>query len=426
MASPDAGTARHFIADSGALMLAAVLNGGLGLVFWAVAARTLPVEAVGRSATIVMAATTIGALSNLSMGPFFERFLSTAGGAGRTLILRTHAVVAALAAALALGYLTVAPRELFADRWTAAAFVVTAVVIGAFALQDAILIGLLRGRWSALKNIFHAVGKLALLVALAVLAGDATAVLLAWTVPAAVAVLVVQVLVVTGRGGLDQIFAVTGALPPVRALVRECASLYGIVLVNALLPVTVPLLVVHALGVADAAYFGVAWTLVAGVSLVLAVISGPFVARAATRPPDLPALVRRQTRLLLAVATAAAVALGVVAPIALIALGAGYADNARSLLLAMAVTQLLSVPGYIFGGLVRVQRRLGYALCVQTGMAVGVVGLTWALLPRYGLTAVGLAYLVMEFVMIAAVAVPVRRMLAEIRSSAEPEAVPVR
>lgn len=422
------GSDRRLAADSGALMLAAVLNGGLGLVFWAVAARLLPVEDVGRASTAIMAATTIGALSNLSMGPFFERLLSTAGAPGRTLILRTHLVVAVLAAALAGGYLVVAPRDLFADPRTAVLFVVTAVVVGAFALQDSILIGLLRSRWTALKNIGHAVGKLILLIVLTLSVTHATSVLLAWTVPAALAVAVVGGLIITGGGGLDRLFAGAGQLPSTAALVREGASLYGIVLVNSLLPMTVPLLVVHALGVADAAYFGVAWTLVAGVTLVLSVISGPFVARAAAADPaELPALIRGQTRLLAGVAVAAAVALGVVAPIALELLGAGYADNARPLLLAMAVTQLLSVPGYLFGGLVRIRRRLGYALCVQIGMALGVIGLSWALLHRLGLAGVGVAYLVMEFAMIAAVAVPLWRMLAGIgRCPAPGTQVPAR
>lgn len=418
--APPDDSARRFTSNSGALMIAGVVNGGLGLVFWAVAARTLPVEAVGRSATAVMAATTIGALSNLSMGPFFERFLSTAGAAGRTVILRTHLVVALVAAILALGYVAVAPRaELFTDGGDVVMFVVTTVVVGAFALQDSILIGLLRGRWTAMKNIFHAVAKLVLLLIFAVVLADSTAVLLAWTLPAAVAAGTVGVLIAAARGGLDEMFGRGDtAVPPPAALVRECASLYGIVLVNALLPVTVPLLVVHELGVVDAAYFGVSWTLVAGVTLILSMISGPFVARAAGRPPDLPALVRRQTRLLLAVAAAAALALGVIAPIAMTVIGAEYADNARPLLIAMAVTQILSVPGYVFGGLVRVRRRLGYALCVQIGMAAGVIGLTWALLPRYGLSAVGIAYLIMEFAMILAVVRPIRRMLADIDADA--------
>ncbi|NKY56996.1 lipopolysaccharide biosynthesis protein [Nocardia flavorosea] len=414
-------TARHFVADSHALMLAGVVNGGLGLVFWAVAARTLPVEAVGRASTSVMAATTLGALSNLSMGPFFERFLPTAGATGRVLILRTHLVVAAVAALLAAGYLAVAPRgELFTDTGQVVMFVVTVVVVGAFALQDSVLIGLLRGRWTAWKNIAHAVAKLVLLLVFGFVYTDSAAVLLAWTVPAAVAAGVVTVLITTGGAGLRRVFdRVTATLPPARSLVRECVSLYGIVVVNALLPVTVPLLVVHELGVTEAAYFGVSWTLVAGVTLVLSMISGPFVARAAAaEPAALPALVHGQTRLLVAVAAAAAIALGAIAPVAMILLGTQYADNTRALLWIMAVTQLLSVPGYVFGGLVRVRRTLRYALCVQAGMAAGVIGLTWSLLPHLGLTAVGLAYLVMEFAMILAIAGPIRRMLREIDADA--------
>lgn len=407
---------RRFVADAGALMASSAVNGALGLVFWAWAAHRLPVALVGRSSTLIMAATTIAAVSNFSMGPFFERFLPHGGPPGPRVIFRTHAAVALVAALLATAYLLIAPRHLLFDNaCDMALFVIAVVIVGAFALQDSVLVGLLRGRWAAAKNIFHALAKLALLMLVGTTALGMNAVLLAWVIPAAIAVAAAQYVIATGAGGLGRLFeAQARPVPPWRELVRECFSLYGIVLINALSSFVVTLLVVTRLGVEQAAYFGVAWTLVSGVALLLSVINGPFVARAAARPEDLPDLIRRQTRLLTLVALAGAAALALAAPVALRLLGRDY-PTARPLLLLMAVMQPLMIPAYLFAGLSRVLRRLDHLLLVQGLSALAVIAATWQLLPVFGITAVGIAYVTVELTVVVAVLGPIRSMLREVR-----------
>lgn len=407
---------RRFVADAGALMASSAVNGALGLVFWAWAAHRLPVALVGRASTLIMAATTIAAISNFSMGPFFERFLPAAGRSGPRVIFRTHAAVALVATLLATAYLLIAPRHLLFDNaCDMALFVIAVVIVGAFALQDSVLVGLLRGRWAAAKNIFHAFAKLALLMLVGTTALGMNTVLLAWVIPAAIAVAAAQYVIATGAGGLGRLFeAQARPLPPRRELVRECFSLYGIVLINALSSFVVTLLVVTRLGVEQAAYFGVAWTLVSGVALLLSVINGPFVARAAARPEDLPDLIRRQTRLLTLVALAGAAALALAAPLALRLLGHDY-PTARPLLLLMAVMQPLMIPAYLFAGLSRVLRRLDRLLLVQGLSAFAVIAATWLLLPVFGITAVGIAYVTVELAVVVAVLGPIRSMLREVR-----------
>lgn len=408
---------RALLSDSSAILLASALNGILGLVFWAIAARSLPVADVGRATTMITAATTIGALSNLSMGPFFERFLGTAGAAGRRTILITHSVVALLAAGLAFGYVMIAPRELFTGTTDTALFVATAVIVGAFALQDSIFVGLLHGRWTAAKNVFHAVTKLLLLIGLATVLTTSSVVLIAWSLPAAVTVAILLAAVAFRWRGLAPLLTGAAATTPaLRSLASEAATLYGIVLVNSILPVAIPLLVVHLLGVVDAGYFGVAWTLVAGVTLVLSVVTGPFVARAAATPEQAYSLLKTQARLLIAVAAVGCLTLAVIAPFALYALGADYAHNARWLLVLMGLTQLLSIPGYLFGGLARILRKLRYAFAVQLTVALGVVLLSLHFIDRIGITGVGVAFIIMELVMICLVIRPVISMAALVRN----------
>lgn len=397
--------------DSGALMFASIVNGILGLLFWAVAARTYPTAEIGKATTIINAAIMIGTLSNLSLNPMYERFLPESGKRGPRLICGGHLLSAGVAGILGAGFVVFGPSDyLFDSTMQKAVFPLCAIVLGAFALDDSILIGLRRGRWTAAKNIFHAVSKLVIMLTLASV-GDSHFVVTSWVVPAAAAVVVVQgAIFVRGFGVRAEFDSVTSTLPRAKSLFRDFGSLYGIVVINSVAPFLLPLMVVSALGVTDAAYFAMGWVMVSAVTLVMSMIAGPFVAESAARPHAIADLLKRQVRLLLLVSGAGLFFLAVVAPCALRFVGADYADEGTDLLRLMAVVQVLSVPGFLFGGLARIYRKLTYALIVQVSMAAAVTSAAWWQLPRLGIDAVGWSYLVMEFAMIAAVAIPLWRM----------------
>lgn len=406
--------------DSGALMLASVVNGLLGLVFWAAAARLYPTEEIGRATTVINAAVMIGTISNLSLGPLYERFLPQSGERGGALIVKGHLVTALIAIILSGAFLVFGPTEhLFTDTLQMALFPLCSVVLGAFALDDSILVGLRRGRWAAAKNIFHATAKLVAIVALSH-SVDSTLIVSGWVVPAAIAVCVIQCAIFFRGGFLRHHRSLQDRMPSHGSLLKDFGSLYGIVIINSLAPFLLPLLVVSTLGVTEAAYFAMSWTMISAVTLVMAMISGPFVAEAAANPEDLRDLLLRQLRLLAAVALAGFVFLAFIAPFALGLVGTEYADHGAALLRSMAVVQILSIPGFVFGGLARVYRRLGYALALQITIALAVVVSAWLMLPHFGISSVGYAYVGVEFLMILGVALPLRRMVTDAMHTPSP------
>ena len=66
-----------------ALILATGLTSGLGLVFWALAARWLPTATVGVGAALVSVMALLANLSTLGLRNGLIRFLPTAGAASR-------------------------------------------------------------------------------------------------------------------------------------------------------------------------------------------------------------------------------------------------------------------------------------------------------------------------------------------------------
>ncbi|GED98561.1 lipopolysaccharide biosynthesis protein [Gordonia crocea] len=416
---PGRGDGGGLLADSSALVLAAAVNGAVGVVFWVVAAQLLNVADIGRATTVLIAATTLGTLSNLSLGLLFERHLATAGRWGRAAILRGQAIAATLAVLLAGAYTFIAPDLLLPTPATGLGFLVVTAILGAFALQDSVLIGLLRARWTALKNIIHAVAKLVLLVVLAPLIDGATVVVVAWVAPAAVAVAAILVAVAVRHRTLVPLTAVHGNSVRPQRLVSESISLLGIVAASAVLPLAIPLVVLQRQGLVSAGHFGVAWTLVTAAVLVVTMVGAPFVARVAANPELLPGLWRRQLMIVTGVSVIVATVVGIGAPVILSGLGGEYSRSTRLMLILVAVSLLAAVPERIFVAIARVRRRLGYAVAVQVGISTGVIVISWLGLPHYGLPAVGFGLLICESLAACIVAVPLWRQVRAAESASK-------
>ncbi len=181
-----------------ALILATGLTSGLGLVFWALAARWLPTATVGLGAALVSVMALLANLSTLGLRNGLIRFLPTAGSASRRLIVTCYALCA-VAAMVAAGIFLLG-QPLWAERLaflrdsplSALAFVIGTAFWVLFVLQDHVLVGLRQTIWVPLENGLCAVAKIALLPLLAFAGG--WAVFGAAALPAAAAVLVVTTL----------------------------------------------------------------------------------------------------------------------------------------------------------------------------------------------------------------------------------------
>lgn len=414
--------------DSFALVISGVANSALGLAFWAVAARLFPTAQVGIAGTVINTAVLLATLSNLSLGALYERFLPASGHRAVRLVAGGWLLTSVFALLLGGMFVLLGPSDrLFESAGAAWAFPLCVVVLASFALSDSILVGLRVARWAAAKNVFHAVGKLALLAVLAV-AGFAltgsVAIVLAWMVPAVLAVFVVQVLILVAGRALPEPAVPT--LPPRRELWTYFGSTFGITALATVTPLALPLIVVVAAGATDAAYFTVAWTVVAAVLMAPGYIAGPFIAEVAAEPDRLGELLRRFLRLFGIITVLSTAALLVGGPLALWLVGSGYLLNAWALMVLMALVPLVGAPAIVFAVLCRVHRSMAPAVWLQVGSTIGVVACAALLVPHTGIIGVGYTFVVVETTISLLAAAPlVRRLRNDLYVGSERQLIPV-
>ena len=133
-----------------ALMLSNVLTSGLGIVYWALAARLYSADAVGRNSALISSMTFLAWVSQLNLRSALNRFIPEAGE--RTSRLIGYAYLATLPVTVVVGIAFFAimsatsPGSAQADLammpLAVAGFIVTTAAWSIFNMQDGVLTGL--------------------------------------------------------------------------------------------------------------------------------------------------------------------------------------------------------------------------------------------------------------------------------------------
>ncbi|TIC79369.1 hypothetical protein [Nocardioides sp. GY 10127] len=410
-------------------MAATAVTSVLGLVFWAVAARSYDTAEVGRSSAVISAATLLATLAQLNLGNVFGRFLPAALDRQRRMVATGTGAVLLMAVLLGSGYaLMPASAPLLEGRAERLALPLVVAVLAVFALQDLVLVAVGRAVWVPVEGLLFATAKLGLLLAVAPL-WPRGGILVAWVLPATVAVGVVSALLlplrVLGRPGDGP---PRGRLPGRRTLRESVAAEYATGLVSTAVPFVLPLLVVHRLGLEANAWFSLPWMAATALNLLLWNIASAMLVRGASRPgePASTSPARSSLTLALAVGTAGAVTLWLGGDLLLSLVGAEYAEQSRWMLRLAASAAPATAVVVVWTTLARLGHRLVPLVVAQTLLGVGTIaGAAWLLGPL-GITGVGLAYLVTQVVGGACMLPGVLRACRETPAAGEPDAEPAR
>lgn len=410
---------RNLALNSLALMLSTVVTGGLGLLFWAAAGRLYPVAEVGSASAVITSAVMLSTLSNLSLGSMYERFLPVSGRLARSFVVKGYATVTAFAFVLGCGFLLVAPVEkMFTSTAEVVSFPAFVAVLAVFALQDQTSSGLGVARWAAGKNVFHAVVKFILLLALFT-TERSTSIIAAWAVPAIIASVIVLRSILRNLR-TEPRYQLAPDLPPRRELWSYFGSAYGITALGSLAPLLVPMIVVATLGAEDNAYFSLTWSIVSALYILISVLVGPFVAEVAGNPEQFNRLTKRFMTMVCIVALGGSVFLAFLAPFGLGIIGEQYRENGTIIVQLAALTIPLSVVGSLYDGLARVQRRMRLAVIVQVAATTIIIVGSLSLSSSLGIAAVGWAYLGAEAFGAVVLIVPLIRWIKELSRRGTP------
>jgi O-antigen/teichoic acid export membrane protein len=398
-----------------ALTLNTVVTTTLGSGYWVVAARLYSPRELGLGAAAVSTMTFLSNLSQLNLNAALARFLPQSGASGARLIAYAYGASSLVAIMISAVFLVVAPMVsdqlafLTGSPLLAVLFCLSVAAWGIFTLQDSVLTALRGAVWVPVENAAFGIAKALLLVALAG-AVPTLGIFLSWNLPVVVALVPVNLLVF--RILLPRLRSLRrSSLPDWRVLRRFVALDYlGFLFMQAGTN-ALPLLVTARLGAAANGRFYVAYAIGGSLELVAYNFGVSLTVESSRDPSRLAFYTQQILRRGFLLFTPGVVLLCVSAPWLLAIFGPDYARSSVSLLRLLVLAVLPKLLVAVFVAVSRVQRRVDRIIVVQALTSTLVLSLSLLSMGRLGILGVGVAYLISQAVVAAAVLPSLVRLL---------------
>jgi O-antigen/teichoic acid export membrane protein len=384
-----------------ALMANTAVTGVLGFGYWLIAARLFSQYDVGVAGALVAASTLFSGLGQLNLSGMLMRFLPTAEGKSRRLVLLAYgyaASVSALLAAISLVGVKIlasptSPLRLNTLQSTIFVLAVSATAI--FTIQDSVLIGLRRAVWVPAENGAFALAKIGMLFVLPV--RSAFALFSAWMIPLTLTIPVISAV-------LFQRF-----LPP--TFRRRRARLLGREMRSKLIRFTIgdatgglftqawmyllPVVITATLGASVNALYFTSFLFSSTIDQVAINYASPLTVEGALTPVEIAVLIRSTLRHIFVIIFPIVTALVLLCPLLLGAFGDKYVGGAPllRLLLIACLPKAISTVYYAY---CRVERTTYKSALMQAYICIATL-LSVVLTARsFGLIGVGIAILVVQ------------------------------
>jgi O-antigen/teichoic acid export membrane protein len=405
---PDRGTRRDRVTgavarinpvhrDGLALVLSSGLTSAVGLLYWVVAARLFDPATVGINSVALSTMMLLGGVSHLNLTQALLRFGPVAGRHTRRLVLVGYGIAAAVAALVGLGYAAGAP--IWAPQMVDAVghgplllfFAVATPAWAIFILQDYVLTALKRATVVPLENLVFALLKIGLL-GLAAALGYVGGIAASWVLGTVVIVVAVNAWLLLRAFPQRRAEEPAEPLRP-RAIAQFVRSDYAGATLWQVALNGLPALVLARLGAADAAVYGIVWTITISLYLIPAGMAQSMIAHTAGDPATAAAARQAMVRRSLTLVVPAALVLAVASYPVLWLFGEHYAQRGAW---ALTLAALSAVPQVVTAATVaqaRVQQRMAVLVAVPGSIAVAVLTSAWLLMPYLGITGVALSWL---------------------------------
>ncbi len=386
------------------IMATTVVNSALGFLYWLLAARLFPAQVVGLTAAVISASTIVLLLASLGVGGTLIQSLPQRQKPAGWSLTFWAGLTSAIVTSLVLGCAALVLLPLVAEQLAvlhgatyATVFAVGTVAMTAGAILDYAFIAERAAGNMLGRNSGVAASKVLIVVLLTLVVGTTSPLSLlgAWAV-AAVVGLGLGTGLLTRRVSLLQPPGPSALIRTARGLRSRLAGHQLIGMGGALLPYLLPLLVTARLSASDNAYFYTTW-MIAGIFLIIApAVSASLFAEGVHSPEDLRAKARSALVIILAILAPAVVGVLALGGILLSALGPAYELQATGLLRVVLLASVFDAITNVYVAVLRVRGRLVAAAGLNLGMGIGIVALSWVLLPVLGIIAVGWAFLAMQ------------------------------
>ncbi len=399
-----------------ALIMNNAVTSGLGLVYWALAARLYTTQQVGLNSAIVSLMIFLSTLAQLNLTGALTRFIPRAGTSTIKLVFYSYASSLFVCLIVSITFLVIptigVPEQssLRDDPTLTLWFVLANLIWCIFALQDSVLMGLRQSIWVLVENSIFSLLKIVLLVLFA-FSFQSFGIFASWTISVAASLVPINWLIfrhliprhVVHSQPDDELLNWRNVIKFVAG--DYLGSLFATMAIRLL-----PLLVFAQLGASANAYFYLAWTIGFSLHLVATYMATSLTVEGANEQMNLEFYSRRtlinMARLILPMVLVMLIA----APNVLQILGSTYALEGTTLLQLLVLSVIPSSVNAFYMGVARVRRQIKGMILVQGLLAALILLLSNWLLPILGVNGVGVAWLASQLVVAIALA------LTELRS----------
>jgi O-antigen/teichoic acid export membrane protein len=337
------------VRSAASLATSTVVTAGIGFIYWALAARTFPVNAVGESSTAISAVSLLAPLSIVGLGTLMMVRLPGMQ-TGRSALVSTATLVAGLTAGLiSLGCALVLPGSFLGlpgvgQRPIATAMFVALVVSQAICLViDQAFLAVSGSGVQLSRNLIQSITKLALLAVLAatMVRFGSLAIVTSWLVANVISILAVVIML-----GRRYRVSLRRALPRLSALrgVHFAAAAHHGLNTSLFVPYfAMPIVANVMLGSEQAAYLYATWSLAGFVFFLPMALAWALFASGARDSRTFVKEFRFTLSVSLLICTAAVVAIVLLGGLVLRIFGEAYAENGHMVLIVLAVGGLGTV-----------------------------------------------------------------------------------
>lgn len=370
-----------------------ILSSGLGLLYWAIAARLLLPAEIGLASSTISGIVLLGMVAELGITVALTRYTAQVGRSFRRFVATCYALnigagILVWSVLTATGLIDFMIPELNGNHLLVLAAIICSTL---FYVQDGVLAARRRTWLILVENLAYNLAKLALLIALARM-GVGHAVVLSWFAPLPFFLVAIGLIVFSRRLHARSIESHDRDST---ADYRQVVSVVGFDYLGGLLNEAsvrlLPLIVLNLLGAAEAAFFFQGWLIANTIRLASSSFVTSFVVTVAAAPDKLLPYARRALALVVLLVAVAAAALILAAPLLLALLGKDYVENSITILRLLAVSSIPAAVNIWFIALARL-RNWGRSITINYAIQGSLtIGLTLVLAPWLGLSGVGLA-----------------------------------
>jgi O-antigen/teichoic acid export membrane protein len=381
------------------IIVASLVNAGLGYVFWVIAARAFDADNVGAASAVMTSAALAAVAGDLGARTHVIHALA---GESRTRvwsrIVTSSLVVAGGGAGVASFVVWLVLRSsspVTADYLAAwlPTFVLLAVAMALFNVLDGVdTVERLPGQLVT-RSLISSVGKVVIVALIAMARRPLEQGILVATVAAFVAAVIWGLTLGLRKARREWRPTVRGIGSAVRAAFGDLTG-HHLLNVGGQLPTFLfPLEVVYRLSAAQNAYFYLTWMLGSLFMVVSPAVSSALFAQGRRDPTSLGRSVRVAVGLIAALLVPAALFMIVFGRLVLTSFGPDYADEGYVLMLLLVASALPDAVTNVQVGIYRSQGRVWVGAALNLSMGVAAVGVAWPLLPSLGIEAVGWSWL---------------------------------